>query len=151
MIRAENWCGYSIRFIEQDGEWGAIHADIGDPTFDIFQGVSFIPDDIPNYVTGLRPNFSASAELTMECEIDGDLFAKLCGIDAAMGKDFTVEFESPVLTQVRRHKKKRINKKWAKRYGYKVVFEKRRLVDCTCKSVIDNDTLSIEGRGLLGI
>lgn len=26
--------------------------------------------------------------------------------------------ENPYLTQVRTHKKKRINKKWAKRYGY---------------------------------
>lgn len=30
MIRVENWCGYNIRFIEQDGEWWAILKDICD-------------------------------------------------------------------------------------------------------------------------
>lgn len=30
MIRVENWCGYDIRFIEQDGEWWAILKDICD-------------------------------------------------------------------------------------------------------------------------
>lgn len=30
MIRVENWCGYKIRFIEQDGEWWAILKDICD-------------------------------------------------------------------------------------------------------------------------
>ena len=30
MIKNENWCGYDIRFIEQDGEWWAILKDICD-------------------------------------------------------------------------------------------------------------------------
>lgn len=30
MIRTENWCGYDIRFIEQNGEWWAILKDICD-------------------------------------------------------------------------------------------------------------------------
>ena len=29
-MRIENWCGYNIRFIEQDGEWWAILKDICD-------------------------------------------------------------------------------------------------------------------------
>ena len=29
-MKVENWCGYSIRFIEQDGEWWAILKDICD-------------------------------------------------------------------------------------------------------------------------
>lgn len=29
-MRTENWCGYDIRFIEQDGEWWAILKDICD-------------------------------------------------------------------------------------------------------------------------
>lgn len=29
-IRVENWCGYDIRFVEQDGEWWAILKDICD-------------------------------------------------------------------------------------------------------------------------
>lgn len=30
MIKVENWCGHSIRFIEQNGEWWAILKDICD-------------------------------------------------------------------------------------------------------------------------
>ena len=30
MIKVENWCGYSIRFIERNGEWWAILKDICD-------------------------------------------------------------------------------------------------------------------------
>lgn len=29
-MRTENWCGYDIRFVEQDGEWWAILKDICD-------------------------------------------------------------------------------------------------------------------------
>ena len=29
-MRIENWCGYTIRFIEQDGEWWAVLKDICD-------------------------------------------------------------------------------------------------------------------------
>lgn len=29
-MKIENWCGYNIRFIEQDGEWWAILKDICD-------------------------------------------------------------------------------------------------------------------------
>lgn len=29
-MRIENWCGYNIRFIEQDGEWWAVLKDICD-------------------------------------------------------------------------------------------------------------------------
>ena len=29
-MRVENWCGYNIRFLEQDGEWWAILKDICD-------------------------------------------------------------------------------------------------------------------------
>lgn len=29
-MRVENWCGYDIRFVEQDGEWWAILKDICD-------------------------------------------------------------------------------------------------------------------------
>lgn len=38
-MRVENWCGYKIRFVEQDGEWWAILKDVCDAlklnTFDV--------------------------------------------------------------------------------------------------------------------
>lgn len=41
-------------------------------------------------------------------------------------------YYKPVIVQARRHKKKRINKKWLKRYGYKTVYvrDEMKLDDC---------------------
>ena len=48
------------------------------------------------------------------------------------------ETEIPQLVQVRTHKKYRINKKWKKRYGMKVVFQKKmaKVADITVNDVI---------------
>ena len=56
------------------------------------------------------------------------------------GRYFTnTEVEIPKLVQVKTHKKKRINKKWAKRYGYKTVYEikKSRVMDVTIDNVVE--------------
>jgi hypothetical protein len=49
------------------------------------------------------------------------------------------EVEVPKLVQARTHKQWRINKKWAKRYGTKVVYEKKmaRVADITINDVIE--------------
>ena len=49
------------------------------------------------------------------------------------------EVEVPKLVQVRTHKKRRINKKWQKRYGMKVIYEKKRakVADITINDVIE--------------
>ena len=49
------------------------------------------------------------------------------------------EVEIPRLVQARTHKKARINKKWKKRYGMKVVYEKQkaRVADITVNDVIN--------------
>ena len=51
----------------------------------------------------------------------------------------TKEVEVPKLVQARTHKKKRINKKWLKRYGMKVVMEKKtaKVADITIDNVIE--------------
>ena len=51
----------------------------------------------------------------------------------------TKEVEVPKLVQARTHKKWRVNKKWAKRYGMKVVYEKKmaRVADITINDVIE--------------
>ena len=51
----------------------------------------------------------------------------------------TKEVEVPKLVQARTHKNWRINKKWAKRYGTKVVYEKKmaRVADITINDVIE--------------
>ena len=49
------------------------------------------------------------------------------------------EVEVPKMVQARTHKKWRVNKKWAKRYGTKVVYEKKmaRVADITLDNVIE--------------
>ena len=49
------------------------------------------------------------------------------------------EVEVPKLVQVRTHKKKRINKKWKKRFGMKVIYEKKtaKVADITIENVLE--------------
>ena len=49
------------------------------------------------------------------------------------------EVEVPIVVQARTHKKRRIKKKWAKRYGTKVVFQKKmaKVADITIDMVIE--------------
>lgn len=49
------------------------------------------------------------------------------------------EVEVPKLVQARTHKKWRVNKKWKKRFGDKVIYEKKmaRVADITINDVIE--------------
>ena len=49
------------------------------------------------------------------------------------------EVDVPKLVQARTHKKWRVNKKWAQRYGMKVVYEKKmaKVADITVDNVIE--------------
>lgn len=87
-------------------------------------------DEIPPYVADIYHPISDSAEMEFECRIDGDTLARLTGANTE-GMLFDVSYGSPRQVQVRRHKKKRINKKWAKRYGYKTVLVERMLTNCS--------------------
>ena len=51
----------------------------------------------------------------------------------------TKEVEVPKLVQARTHKKWRINKKWARRFGMKMIYEKKmaRVADITINDVIE--------------
>ena len=51
----------------------------------------------------------------------------------------TKEVDIPEVVQVRTHKKPRINKKWKKRYGMKVIYKKQtaRVADITVNDVIE--------------
>lgn len=69
-------------------------------------------------------------EVQFECRIDGDTLARLTGATTE-GMLFDVSYGSPRQVQVRKHKKKRINKKWAKRYGYKTVIVEHMLTNCS--------------------
>lgn len=101
------------------------------PNFKI-DNLSFEEGKVPDYVTSIHAPLSTSAEMSFECEVNAPLFAKLIGVDLSSCGDmsnFTLTCKAPYEVQVRRHKKKRINKKWAKRYGYKIKFKSIQIVD----------------------
>lgn len=52
-------------------------------------------------------------------------------------KSFNLEYSTPIMVQSRWHKKKRINKKWLKRYGMK---QDSILVQCDVKSISPDDS-----------
>lgn len=96
----------------------------------------WIANDIPEYVKSIHCPMSIEAEANFECDIDTKILKRLTGIDLAHGSDitgYTVLFNQPVQVQARRHKKKRINKKWAKRYGYKTIFKSVKLEEAYVK------------------
>lgn len=95
--------------------------------------ISFDRYKIPAYITRINSPLSASEEVTFECDVDPRLFSNMTGADISRFSDasgITLEFRSPYDVQIRRHKKKRINKKWAKRYGYKTKFRSVKMVGC---------------------
>lgn len=69
---------------------------------------------------------NATAEFSCTCEINHDLLREITGSDISSNNDivgYTVFGQMPYLEQSKRHKKKRINKKWLKRYGYVTKFK----------------------------
>lgn len=98
--------------------------------------ITFPDDDIPDYVRSIHRPLSASAEFTMEADINVPLLHKIAGIDLAApgAQSFSAEFSEPYWEQRRKHKKKRINKKWVKRYGYVTKFRKWRINEVSLMS-----------------
>lgn len=61
---------------------------------------------------------SKDIELSATCEINLDVLNRIIGIDTTNSNDAWA-FHCTKLVQRRKHKKHRINKKWAKRYGFR--------------------------------
>jgi len=101
------------------------------PTPQIPEFPSIDPNDPPKYVRSINFPLSAEAECTMEVDIDARAYDRLVGFDPAIpfgdATGFSLVYSAPHTEQVKRHKKKRINKKWAKRYGYVTKFKKYRM------------------------
>lgn len=84
-------------------------------TEDLFDPLGEVP-----WVTTIS---SQPIEFSAEAKVDAGLLKELVEHDFANGTSagFTLQYHTTHLEQIRRHKKKRINKKWAKRYGYREV------------------------------
>lgn len=86
--------------------------------------------DPPTYIRSINRPFSVDVECPVECEINAPAFNRLIGFEASPFPDatgFSMIFSSPYQVQRRHHKKKRINKKWAKRYGFVTKYKKVKL------------------------
>ena len=76
-----------------------------------------------------RFNNSMSCELTFDTSYaNEELLNKMTTVDPSKCMFIT---SIPYAVQVRKHKKKRINKKWAKKYGYKLEFIEGKTRDTT--------------------
>ena len=93
------------------------------------------PDD--SYIShGVMDEMSFSSEFS----IDPDLFYNILGVDYGESDETTFTFEAVKYIQKRRHKKKRINKKWMKRYGFVPI--------CVRKSISGNINMESLGDGM---
>lgn len=107
-----------------------------------------IPDEpFPQYVKSFNLVDPTAAECTFEAEIDVPMIFRSSFIfDASKlpsAQSFTAEFSEPYQEQRRKHKKKRINKKWAKRYGYVTKFRKWRIKEIS----LMNNGMEFEATG----
>jgi hypothetical protein len=81
-------------------------------------------------------SFTTAYTAELEGEVNGPLLSELVGPDS--DPTFQMEYDGFVYEQVRKHKKRRINKKWAKRYGYREV---------PCHTVLKNARLVHDREG----
>ena len=109
--------------------------------------ISFENETLPDYVTSIHDPLSASEEISFECKVNPQLFEKLAVVDLSQRRDLTsltIKYVSSYQVQDKRHKKKRINKKWAKRYGYKTKFKTVSITDAQFKQ--DENDFEFTGR-----
>ena len=71
------------------------------------------------------PMFSLGGSGSFELDtdyMDNDLLREVFGLNESHPTSYKAQFDTPIYKQqIRIHKRKRINKKWAKRYGYRNV------------------------------
>ena len=72
---------------------------------------------------------SCETEMTYVVTVNESLFKKLTMCEDPEAASYTLICRCPYMIPKRRHKKKRINKKWAKRYGYVTKFKNVKLED----------------------
>lgn len=101
---------------------------------------AFDDDDYIN--TFDSPTFTLSKPSSFECELTSTLNVPIFKELSLMGggpEPFYMEYDAVRYEQVRKHKKKRINKKWAKRYGYRAVPCRYRMENCYISHNTFND------------
>ena len=90
-----------------------VQSELGDISYGDIEIDTLSPNEMPDMHFNLMSAANASLEITTT-----DL-EYLTHKPFEPAKDFWFEFEEEILIQAKWHKKKRINKKWLKRYGMK--------------------------------
>lgn len=85
-------------------------------------------------------DFNSEYQLSANIDIDPAFFDVFCG--SKIGK-FTLEYQTEKQVPRRTHKKKRIRKKWIKRYGYKTILEPVKFENVSLRKVeLSDDGIS---------
>ena len=104
--------GGTLYMMEPNGRQFVLSDDLyGDIEIDTLS-----PDEIPSIIGSAKSALSVSYEMSMR---DINWLSGLTDNQFTPTKNFDIEYNTPILVQARWHKKKRINKKWLKRYGMK--------------------------------
>lgn len=128
-----------------------LHDDIN-TTIKVDEILSLSEEDYVESIDSPAFTLTKTASFTFEGEsaINESLLNELAGLPTNPQPTFYMEHEGTRLEQIRKHKKKRINKKWAKRYGYREVPCRYRYGRChisedaTDEIVVDCDSITVE-------
>ncbi len=97
-------------------------------------------------------NFRTECSFSMDCDyINTEAIKQLFGIkNTPMSYEIVAEHKTPIYVQARRHKKKRVNKKWLKKYGYRIdgyKIDKIHMDSCSIVSVGDGQfEVTVDGK-----
>lgn len=91
--------------------------ELGDVSNGVVEIDTLSADEKPNISYNFTKNMTTSLKASLE--ISAQDLSLLYAPTFKQSEVFNIEHDIPILTQARWHKKKRINKKWLKRYGMK--------------------------------
>lgn len=88
----------------------------------------------------LSYGFDFNAEIK-DAEVDKNTFQAIVGNSS---NDFSIMYDEVVLVPVKRHKKRRIQKKWIKRYGYKEIRVPKVINGVEIEQISDNEFMFVK-------
>lgn len=105
----------------------------------------------PNIQSEMSADYKPSISFTLEdAHFEPEVLEKLLSQNPLEPKyDINIKGNREVFVQARTHKKKRINKKWLKKYGLKAIYIPFEMSLTECKLTqeeYDSNTYSIEGK-----
>lgn len=125
--------------------FGTLGVSDDDNKFEALSNLSYLMDKNTTNPNA-EPLFHLSCGFDFEAEMEGAVVDKatwkaLIGSDL---DDFTLTYDEVILVPARRHKKRRIQKKWIKRYGYKEVRVPRIINGVGIEQISDNEFMFVK-------